>query len=759
MLLSEKIQLIIDKRRGQGDYVGKGHLDIVKEKQKFFSSLIVLLEEFQSFRETVLSQIENKEGEYYKMSVEDADFEQNILDASPGNTIELAKEALKECDNLYKRFCRDSINISVIGRARQGKSRLLRTISGVSNEIIPTDNGGDCTGTKSIIYNSDIDGVKATIHFFTEKELIEHVQKYLDALGSGVNLGNVSQIPQIPLKEIEERGLVNTNKKESQYEHLKKYVEHFDEYINYLGQDIPEDEETRIRRYVAQYLSDGTRTYAYLGVKEAEIFNRFSYSDAGKIVLVDTIGLGDTSLGLRDKMIDTLINDSDVAVLIRRPDSKGDSIKEEDNDLYDLINARMVERDIEKWLFYALNIYDDNLKSGEILYEQLNKKMGKTLKAAFITKVDCASQKEVEEKLLIPMLESLSSNLMDVDNNLMFRANELFANVHTKYFELFTNIGRILSGGIKESLSGGGLFDDLYEGLGLSMELKSKMKKYSDMNHVSEEILDAVKSVVKGIAKKCPSREDIIHRLNMGGQEGLPWEVYHYYAGNLRAQVREELEKVNNDAIEAIQEAAKIDIIAALKDECGGRLGLIPLLKDTEDNSIEWLNVFVEEKLGAFPLIANAFSELYNRRLQIADILEDKAEESLMVLDPDHRNDKFEQPDFKGMTDEEVVTTIDQGLKTSIPVVAKSMVEGVSKELTIPYRRFYTWIRTLNDKIIIKKEGRRELKNFYREIAPVIWKKDFRDNKNKNLARGKWNEYYDCFAKNVSKNLFVIKIV
>ena len=186
---------------------------------------------------------------------------------------------------------------------------------------------------------------------------------------------------------------------------------------------------------------------------------------------------------------------------------------------------------------------------------------------------------------------------------------------------------------------------------------------------------------------------------------------------------------------------------------------MIPLLKDPGENSIEWLNVFVEERLGNFPLIASAFSELYNRKLQIADILEDKAEESLMVLDPDHRNDKFEQPDFKGMTDEEVVLTIDQGLKTSIPVVAKSMVEGVSKELTIPYRRFYTWIRTLNDKIVIKKEGRRELKNFYREIAPIIWKNEFRDNKNKNLARGKWNDYYDRFAKNVSKNLFVIKIV
>ena len=43
-------------------------------------------------------------------------------------------------ENIKKRFTRTTINIGVIGRARQGKSRVLQSLSGLSGDVIPDGN-------------------------------------------------------------------------------------------------------------------------------------------------------------------------------------------------------------------------------------------------------------------------------------------------------------------------------------------------------------------------------------------------------------------------------------------------------------------------------------------------------------------------------------------------------------------------------------------------------------------------------------------
>lgn len=103
-----------------GTYVGKGHLDEVKRKG-FLLRLIHSVEKFKNFREVALQQITDQTGEYYIMSSENPMFEQCLEDASPNQVIEEAKNALSQIERLEKRFSRDTVNISVVGRARQGK--------------------------------------------------------------------------------------------------------------------------------------------------------------------------------------------------------------------------------------------------------------------------------------------------------------------------------------------------------------------------------------------------------------------------------------------------------------------------------------------------------------------------------------------------------------------------------------------------------------------------------------------------------------
>ena len=88
-------------------------------------------------------------------------------------------------------------------------------------------------------------------------------------------------------------------------------------------------------------------------------------------MLVDTIGLGDTSLDLEKKMLDTLVNDSDAAIVVRKADAQRDGIRNEDDQLYDMLAEALGNSGLEYWLFYAINACAalHNEVTGDILLE------------------------------------------------------------------------------------------------------------------------------------------------------------------------------------------------------------------------------------------------------------------------------------------------------------------------------------------------------------------------------------------------------
>lgn len=140
MSITNKINEIIDRRIGRNGFEGKGHLEVIKKKKAFFNELMLALQEYQALRENMLSQINGCRGEYYTMSIEDPTLQQKIELADPSATILQLQKCLAECDRLEKRFNRETINISVVGRAGQGKSRLLQPLAAwrtTSSQLTP----------------------------------------------------------------------------------------------------------------------------------------------------------------------------------------------------------------------------------------------------------------------------------------------------------------------------------------------------------------------------------------------------------------------------------------------------------------------------------------------------------------------------------------------------------------------------------------------------------------------------------------------
>ena len=758
MSITSEIQRIIDRRTGKGDYEGKGHITIIDQHNTFFQGLEQILKDYQTFHSNVLHQITEESGEYYVMSIEDPTFAERVRKASPDQAISQVEACLKECGRLEKRFDRKSINISVIGRARQGKSLLLQSISGLKDEIIPAANGGDCTGTKSVICNAK-GPVRAEIEFYTERELVDQAQKYLDSIGINKIIGSISDIKNLEsiIESFDIKKL--TSKQGSRFGHLRKYVLHYNEYCNYIGTTQKVDDENDIRSYVAQYDTDNRPTYKYLGVKEARIYTEFTYSDAGKIVLIDTIGLGDTSLGIREKMLDTLKNDSDAAILVRLPAATGDDVREEDDELYDLICGQMGKAVLDKWLFFALNIGDvlQNQNAGQAMEKKLQEK---ALHFAFIQKVDCGDKNDVENNLLIPILQYLSKNLLEVDNNLLINANMLFTQAYNEFFALCDKMRSVINSTFKANNSMGEIFDDEYEKflkLSLPPQLNLLNEKYKEKTEGCKIIRDEIHKILKTLIDFCPTKEIIQERLYSGGIDAHPDNVLNYYADSMRASICDKFEEINSSIIVELQEGIKQEILKVLYSENGGKLGMIPISRAiSDDNILEWCKNFIDEKLENYPVLKDALSNVLNYRLNIEGLLEYRVNCSLQCMDP--ASSTFKRPNFQGQMPESCSIIIEQTLMNFVPTIANTLDNSISDLLLIPYHSFYARIRKLRECLIFSKEGRRELRKFYREYSAVIWKDKFQAAISKETVMSEWDNYITLMNEKRNKNLFTIKI-
>ena len=109
------------------------------------------------------------------------------------------------CEAAFTRLSRDSINIGVAGLSGQGKSQILRMLTGLGDSQIPTGGGGACMAVQSIVHNSR--DQKAVIHFLTPTGLLEKkvYPSFAErgtspfALGIGARPGTVDQFLNMDL--------------------------------------------------------------------------------------------------------------------------------------------------------------------------------------------------------------------------------------------------------------------------------------------------------------------------------------------------------------------------------------------------------------------------------------------------------------------------------------------------------------------------------------------------------------------------------
>ncbi|MGK7918640.1 MAG: hypothetical protein AB4080_01345, partial [Trichodesmium sp.] len=399
--ISSKIQSIIDKRQPLAKRVEKVETHLTS-LQQYIQRLI-------RERNNFLPQLNDSQTSEILQGINFSQIEQEIT------------TNLTTISKLKARFSRQTLNIGVVGKPRQGKSKFLQTLTGLTRNEIPDGSGQHCTGVMSIIYHQlQAKSTTGKVYPHSPQSLLEEVIKlYYEDL----SLGTISE----NFDDFIKRGLppLPTDKSnkvdQAKYEYLKRYKQYYPQYkgLFNLKPIFPITQE-KIREYVAQDDVNGKQVYYnYLAVKKVEIESQFPHSDIGQIAVVDLPGLGDTGVGDVERMIKVLSEDVDFALFMRKPNPGGDYWdKDSDVGLYDKAQKGIPTIPLSRWSFLILNKTAPNSDQGDnskncqgFLDELPNTRM----EFANCIIADCANKKETAN-VLEKILEHLTENITELDH-------------------------------------------------------------------------------------------------------------------------------------------------------------------------------------------------------------------------------------------------------------------------------------------------------------------------------------------------------
>lgn len=519
MEIKEQIQRILDNRRLKGAalYQKKEALLNIKAKLKECDGLYA---QAKSIGDEKLQQ------QYMKI------FSQIQTRAIQRDIDDL----VRRLDAGIRRFERDYISIATVGKARQGKSRFLQSVGNLNNEVIPAYSGVDCTGATSIIHNTpDMKPgeVKVALSFRSRDELTGIVTEYIRGIDENFLEDELrfEDIPYIDLPRLEMRIEKDDPNKKAALMHLTNIVDHFSTELEELaghGQITLTDPE-EIKRYVAQNNGkdkldpERENYYSYLAVSRAEIYCRF-YEDCGKLVLVDTVGLGDTQYGIEDAMLETVDKECDAAFVLIRPQG---GVNQGDLELYNLLKGRFRSREMSQWLFYIVNHIKGENGNSNVVNDVADAIRENNFGICDCCVVDCADEKEVRNKFLLPALQKLVGNMDAIDNAYLKEINELGRAVMEKYRNYISEMpeAKAISvqgqAGVKAFLKG----KECYHRM--TADLSNQVTHWSrEKDKPNSALWNRVQGILNNFDNVAPSEEMLQKAIDENGSL-LPMDLWH----------------------------------------------------------------------------------------------------------------------------------------------------------------------------------------------------------------------------------------
>lgn len=331
------------------------------------------------------------------------------------------------CEAALTRLRRDSINIGVAGKARQGKSQILQMLTGLGDQQIPTGDGGFCTAVRSIVHNRDAQS--ATVHYLTEDKLLsakvypsyEPVGTSEVALGLSSRPSSVADFLKNDLTTVPDTASVEAIENWKKVQALQTDLRANPGLVSKLNaspESIPLDS-------VRDFLVKDKGETNYHIVDYVEIVTPFDADLPKGMTVYDLPGLEDPSPGIRETMLKCVSEEADVVFLLRMPKNTGDDWDAADlrtmTQLKTIYPASEVQP--KDWIQLVLNLDKRPDSHNEKNVELMNAKAPHGFSPVVC---DCGSKDAVRD-IVDANIDALVSQAGRIDDLRIRQAGEAFA--------------------------------------------------------------------------------------------------------------------------------------------------------------------------------------------------------------------------------------------------------------------------------------------------------------------------------------------
>ncbi len=775
--ITQQIEDILDKRLGRGAYSGRGRLQKIVARIAALESVREIVEQLDALVSAVKKQIDEKQGAYFNMLSSDPEALSQFEEVSCESSRKKLTSLIDALKLLKRRFEREAIRIAFIGRERQGKSTFIKTITGLSDKVIPAYSGNSCTGAVSVIHNvqrvQDEAGkdvkVRVVAEYYDTSSFISMVNEKLERFfpDGNISVGRLDQIESLKLPDNLPGNPLT--KVVAEYQKFKtSVVENFDKYSHLIGEGVRKYyDEDEIAQHVAQYeefdyevlgshqvkKDDGTIVwqldyYKYVAVKTVDIYTSFEIETTKKLELVDTIGIGSSadSEAIEAEMYRVLREDCDGAIDMYRPDVTP-NYPQEQADLLDNIITNLADREPEKWVVYVLNKistgFYKNASSAESVLQTADSIIrGKSPKPVAWTKaIDGTNFDDVRDELVSPLLSLIAKNLDELDQNLINKTEGLCKEAYSECLKLVKTANAVTSAGIGLSADAMSLFDEklykeLLKSFGYAMNQIDQKGYATKRDTECFQLEQAYSNIINEIDVYIPDEEVILDRFETGALVTQN-QMFEEYVEQMRNDIFSAFEDVNSKVLHPLQEKVKTDLIEILFNQ--GLLKNLPTSYETP--SIEWLRDVMDNYVDEtkYPNLRKALQFILDYQINIEGLVEYNVTQSLYIIDKTHSefipyNGEFTE-DF-----EQKASDVWQELCNRLTPVQNRLRDWISSFTLIPSHSFYSRVHKFHVKVMTDSEGREDFRRFYRMNMGLIWAREINAAGKAQKALGDWTE-------------------
>lgn len=693
---AETIVSIIEKRRPLANKI-EGVEGNLRE-------LARSLRELESYRDRLFRQIQDPNVRASLTEIELGKLQLNIA------------TELEALAKLRVRFSRDTLNIGVVGRARQGKSRLLQSLTGLTTAEIPDGSRQHCTGVRSMIRHTPNVVTHAEVWFHSERSFLDEViAPYYEKLRLGSKPITLAEFASQPLPPLP-NDLPGYAEPGAMYEHLSRYHDNFEHYGHLLSSPSPRRiAKEQIREYVAQDTPDGQRVFFnYLAVKEVKIICSFPNVQVGQISLVDMPGLGDTGMGDEARLMKTLGQEIDAVLFVRLPKSTGDYWADVDVKLYDTARDSLVELPLDLWSFMILNRTDarskngDNLELCQDLVKEINAKRINVVEFAI---ANCADPQEANLQVLDRVLNYLANQINDLDRQYASACQERLLRLQSTVAIALEKARQALAKAAASQTEQARflrLFNQLFSQLSVGLvKLLQRLRQERDTDDEN-----FFKPQVEAAIEACKKETGIpnLEQIEIRHAEKGAWEtVYADYLHKIRTDLTGHFGSMDTGLKQAVDDA-KSQVSETLRDK--GQLGGLTTAK-----GLEFLKIMTEIVPEEENQLKKAFQNLWKFKMSYEVNFHYRIRQYLDDLIPDETSLRLSS----SPNAEEILENLEQ-LHQETVYKCKEALEELYCE---PRQAAFAAVEEFIDRVLRSEAVKDEWQVFLYEVRSQVWPSEF----------------------------------